>query len=517
MPNLPAWTQSNRFSYLLACIFGLLTLQGFAPTNLPVLTMLGLVGLWWLWDKSTTWRQAANIGFAFGVGLFAVGVQWMHLSLGVYGGVPIVVAWLVVAVFVMILSLFPAFAGGVAVRFKSALPLWAWTILLLPALWVLAEWLRIIIWTGFPWLLMGYTHMDTWLVGWAPITGTLGVSMAVTMSAGLLYWMIKTNNWIAGALIYGVLWGVSGQLAQQTWVSAKGDATPVGLVHGQVSELVKWKEDALPQLLQNYQQATAPLTGQTKVILWPETAIPTFLDRVMPVLDDFSAFLRASDAQVITGVALREDSIGGRQYYNSIASLDGGVRYDKRHLVPFSEFYPGFAVLAWFAKYLGMPMAQFSFGETPHIQTIAGHQVAMGVCYEADFGSEMARQTAVADWWLIVSDDGWFHPSNMAEQHWQMTRMRAVELGRDIVRVTNQGISGVAHPNNTDTIVGRPDDAMAGHLVKVQTYSGTTPYVDWQEMPLLSVLSFIFALTFMRWRRLQKSDNTSTSLNENEK
>jgi apolipoprotein N-acyltransferase len=148
-----------------------------------------------------------------------------------------------------------------------------------------------------------------------------------------------------------------------------------------------------------------------------------------------------------------------------------------------------------------MPMAQFSVGETPKVQTIAGSQVGLGVCYEADFGFEMAQVSQDVDWWLIVSDDGWFYPSAMAGQHWQMTRLRARELGREIVRVTNQGYTGVAHVDGSGTVVASPDSELAGHIVPVQSYSGLTPYVRWHDMPLLGLLSFVLALVLVRWRK----------------
>jgi apolipoprotein N-acyltransferase len=149
-------------------------------------------------------------------------------------------------------------------------------------------------------------------------------------------------------------------------------------------------------------------------------------------------------------------------------------------------------------------MSQFSVGELPKVQPLAEQQVGLAVCYEADFGLEMAIVTPITDWWLVVSDDGWFHPSAMAGQHWQMTRLRARELGREIVRVTNQGYSGVARPNGEGQVVARPQDVLAGHLVSVQGYAGETPYVRYRDMPLMMLLSFSIALVFMRWRRSKK-------------
>ncbi|MCL5796629.1 MAG: apolipoprotein N-acyltransferase [Gammaproteobacteria bacterium] len=486
---------------VVALVMGCFAVLGFSPYDFPLATLMALVALWSLWSTASDWRQGAAEGMAFGIGFFGYGVSWLGISLAIYGGVPFGFTWLVVLLFVLLLSLFVAMVGALAVGSKNALPKMVWALLLLPSFWVGAEWLRVMIWDGFPWLLVGYSHADTWLAGWAPLGGTLAVSFAVSVSAGLLWLLLRSAHWFPVALAFGLLWSFSGYLSGLTWVEPKGDKTPVALIHGQVSETIKWNPDALMPILRAYQQASEPFLGSVKVIVWPETAIPTFLDAVMPALKVFNQSAEHAKTQLVTGVALREDTINGRQYFNSIAALDGSLRYDKQHLVPFSEYYPGFAVLSALAKLINMPMSQFSAGELPKVQLLAGQQVGLAVCYEADFGLEMAIVTPNTDWWLVVSDDGWFHPSAMAGQHWQMTRLRARELGREIVRVTNQGYSGVARITGEGDVVAKPLDALAGHLVSVQAYAGETPYVRYRDMPLLMVLSFSIALVFMRWRR----------------
>ena len=489
---------------VLALVIGSVAVLGFSPYDFPLATLAALVALWSLSSTASHWRQGAAEGMAFGVGFFGYGVSWLGISLTIYGGVPFGFTWLVVCLFVLLLAFFVAVVGALAVwshqRFAKAL----WAVLLLPSFWVGAEWLRVMIWDGFPWLLVGYSHTDTWLAGWAPLAGTLAVSFAVSVSVGLLWLLMRSVQWFPVALAFGVFWSFSGYLTSLSWVEAKGEVTPVALVHGQVSETIKWNTDALTPILRAYQQASEPFIGKAKVIVWPETAIPTFLDSVMPALDEFSQRAEQAQTQVVSGVALREDSLQGRQYFNSIAALDGSLRYDKQHLVPFSEYYPGFAVLSALAKLINMPMSQFSVGEQAKVQLLAAQQVGLAVCYEADFGLEMAIATPESDWWLVVSDDGWFHPSAMAAQHWQMTRLRARELGREIVRVTNQGYSGVARVSGDSQLVAIPTDGLAGHGVSVQAYSGETPYVRYRDMPLLMILSFSLALVFMRWKASKK-------------
>jgi len=506
-PNLMSlWLDKQGWQLLwirrfLALALGSIAVIGFSPYQFPLATLLALLALWSLWSTSTDWRQGAVEGLAFGLGFFGYGVNWLGISLGVYGGVPLGFTWLIILLFVLMLSLFIAWVGALAVWSKAMFPRALWALLLLPSFWVGSEWLRIMLWDGFPWLLIGYSHSDTWLAGWAPLGGTLAVSFAVALSAGLLWLLLRSVQWLPVALAFGFFWAMSGYLSDVVWVETKGDATPVALVHGQVSQKIKWNSEALMPILRAYEQASEPLMAHSKLIIWPETAIPTFLDSVMPALDEFKQKTEQTGVKLITGVALREDSLLGRQYFNSIVALDGSLRYDKQHLVPFSEYYPGFAILSDLARLINMPMSQFSAGDLPKVQTLLGQQVGLAVCYEADFGLEMAMITANTDWWLVVSDDGWFHPSAMAAQHWQMTRLRARELGREIVRVTNQGYTGIARVNGEGEVVAQPNDPLSGHLLKVQAYQGVTPYVRYRDMPLLMILSFSIAMLVMRWRR----------------
>ena len=486
---------------LLALLIGSIAVLGFSPYDFPLATLLALVVLWSLWSTAKNWQQGAIEGFAFGVGFFGYGISWLGISLAIYGGVPFGATWLVVLLFVLLLSLFVSLVGILAVWSFHAFPKALWALLLVPSFWVGAEWLRVMTWDGFPWLLVGYSHTDTWLAGWAPLGGTLAVSFAVSLSAGLLWLLLRSIQWFPVALAFGLFWSFSGYLSNLSWVEPKGEATPVALVHGQISERIKWNADALMPILHAYQQASEPFLADAKVIVWPETAIPAFLDSVMPALDALNLATDEAKTQLVTGVALREDTIAGRKYFNSIAALDGSLRYDKQHLVPFSEYYPGFSLLSAFAKLINMPMSQFSAGELDKVQPLARQQVGLAVCYEADFGVEMAIVTSRTDWWLVVSDDGWFYPSAMAGQHWQMTRLRARELGREVVRVTNQGYSGIARVSGKGDVVATPKDALAGHLMSVQAYTGETPYVRYRDMPLLMILSFSIVLVFMRWKR----------------
>lgn len=518
MTHLSNWSRSPFGHGTLALLLGMLAVMGFAPHHAPEAVLLSVMGLLGLLVQATQWRQAAMIGLFYGLGLFGLGMNWLGISLTVYGGVPFGFGWLMVLGLALVLASFIAVFAGLAVYVRSALPLWAWAIFLVPSLWTLMEWLRVVLCDGFPWLLFAYSHVDTWLVSWASIGGHLAVSFVVMMSAGILWWLWHSAQWLVGMLAFACVWAISWQLSTVSWITKQTEeTTPIALLHTQTPETVKWQslaQDAMIEQLVRHTQQFMLQQPEVKVIVWPETAIPTFIDTVQPQLMQLQQTATALDVTILTGVAIRQDSLDGRRYFNSISTLDGATHYDKRHLVPFSEYYPGFSLLKALASYIGMPMAQFSEGESAQLMALHGQKVGMGVCYEVDFLHELARVNASVDWWLVVSDDGWFHPSWMAAQHWQMVRLHAQALGRDIVRVTNLGISGVAAGDGREQIIATPDDPIGVRVVQLTRYYGHTPYSRWQDMPLLGIMSFIFALTLMRFRRERKLSQSLSASHE---
>lgn len=489
--------------------------MGFAPHHIPEAVLLSVMGLLGLLSQAGSWRYGAWLGLVYGLGLFGLGMNWLGISLTVYGGVPFGLGWLMVLALALLLSSFVALFAALAVYLKRHLSHWVWAIFLVPALWTLTEWLRVVIWDGFPWLLFAYSHVDTLLVSWAKLGGNLALTFVVMMSAGILWWLWTSEKWLVGLAAFAGLWVASWQLGSIQWITERESSVPVALLHTQTSETVKWQSSAMNALIDAHIRASQQVLQdhpEVKLIVWPETAIPTFIDAVQEPLAQLAEMASAQGVTVLTGTAIREDQVDGRHYYNSIATLNGDAHYDKRHLVPFSEYYPAFSVLKALAGFIGMPMAQFSRGSSPQLMALLGDKVALGVCYEADFLSEMSQVSGSADWWLVVSDDGWFHPSWMAEQHWQMIRLHAIALGKDIARVTNLGVTGVASAQGLSQVVATPSDAIGAKIVEVHRYQGSTPYMRWQDMPMLGVLSFILALVVMRYMRLNRAQVSDTSL-----
>lgn len=182
--------QSIRLKLIVSYILGALTVLGFAPFYyfpIPVITLAILLRLWY---KSTSSLQATSLGFSFGLGLFSAGVTWVYVSLHDFGGMPVPVALFTLLLLCTYLSLFPAVAGLILAKLRIVSPvIWA---LAAAALWMLVEWLRGTLLTGFPWLAVGYTQVPfSPLAGYAPIVGVYGVSLILVFSAACLFLLFE--------------------------------------------------------------------------------------------------------------------------------------------------------------------------------------------------------------------------------------------------------------------------------------------------------------------------------------
>jgi len=232
--------------FLIFCA-GLLAVLGFAPFSLFPLTILTLAVLFWQWQHTNDKRAAAWLGFAFGAGLFGAGISWIYVALHDYGDMRMLLALLATVLFAAVLALFPALAGYAQARIKA--PVWARLVLVMPALWVLLEWLRGLLFTGFPWLAFGYSQAAASpLAGYAPLFGVYGVSLAVAVSAGLLAlgWQARWSKQGKLALVaLLLLWGGGAALRAVEWTQTEGEPFKVALLQGNIAQDLKFREDKL--------------------------------------------------------------------------------------------------------------------------------------------------------------------------------------------------------------------------------------------------------------------------------
>lgn len=477
---------------------------GFAPLAWFPLTILSLVALFALWLRASPARAAWR-GFLFGFGMFAVGVSWVYVSLHNFGNMPMPLATFTVVLFCAGLALYPLLFGYLQAKLFSGSPRLR-VLLVMPALWVMAEWMRAWFLTGFPWLNLGYSHIDTPLAGFAPWLGVYGVSLVVAMSAGLIVaaWSDRAHAWTRYVPALVVLW-VGGWLAgQPSWVTPVDGTVRVALVQGNIALGRKWDPRERAAILERYGDLSER-AADARVIIWPEAAIPTYLDRVDPeFLQRLRARARERNSEILAGVVERERAGNRTEVYNSVVRLDAETgTYRKRHLVPFGEFLPLPFLFQWFIDNFQIPMADFASGPRAQpLLTVAGQPVGISVCYEDAFGEEVIESLPRATLLINVSEDAWFGDSFAPHQRLQMARLRALEAGRPMLRAANTGPSALI--DHRGKVVAESAQFRAETLVvTVQPMQGATPYVRVGNVAIVVLLVGMVAAAWMLGRRIK--------------
>ena len=491
-----------------ASALGAVAVAAFGDWPLFPLPLLALAALDWLWLRAPSPRAAAALGFAFGLGHFLVGVSWVYVSLHDFGGLPAPIAGLATIVFCVILAAYPAAVGWAQAKLAAparlAPPVAARLVLVIPAAWALAEWLRGWIFTGFPWLALGYSQLDGPLAGFAPVAGVFGVSFLAAAVAGALLVLFVTHGAariVAVATIGAITAGGWG-LRAIDWTTPYGEALDVALLQGNIPQELKFVPGRYQATLDTY----ARLAGSTKarLVVLPETAIPRFLDDVDPVyLKTLTAPVAARGGDVLVGVPLLDKA---RRYYNAVVSFGSSPQqvYAKSHLVPFGEFVPtGFG---WLVAMMRIPLGEFARG-APDQQplAVAGQRVAVNICYEDAFGEEIIRQLPAATLLVNVSNVAWFGDSLAPAQHLRISRTRAVETGRYMLRATNTGVTAIVAPDGV--VVGRLPSFTEGVLEgRVRGRTGATPYAEAGNAPVVLVCLIILAAAAVRARTKGRRD-----------
>jgi apolipoprotein N-acyltransferase len=482
-----------RAALIGAFLAGAAAVAGFAPVGVFPLPIVALGALLLLWHVAANKRAAAFTGFAFGLGFFGVGVSWVYVSLHEFGAMPLPLAGAATLVFCVILALYPALVGWIFVRLRGA-PC-SDALLVLPSLWAISEWLRGWIFTGFPWLSIGYSQTDTPLAALAPVLGVFGVSWMCAFLSGLLFLLIVEGRRarVASAIGIVIALAVCWTLSRVAWTSPVGAPLRVALLQGNIPQDMKFTAERYEATLATYRKLIA--ASQAQLIVLPETAIPRFFDAVDPhYWGDIDDIARTRGADLLVGVPFRD----GRNYYNSVVSLgmDRPQLYNKTHLVPFGEFVPtGFR---WIVDTMTIPLGDFTRGAPDQRPlALAGQRVAPNVCYEDAFGEEIIRQLPEATLLVNVSNVAWFGDSLAPAQHAQMSRMRARETGRYMLRATNTGITAIIDERG-NVVSALPQFTEGALQGEARGFSGATPYVRGGNV-LIVALCFV-VLGFAAWR-----------------
>jgi apolipoprotein N-acyltransferase len=424
--------------------------------------------------------RAAVLGWAYGTGWLGAGVWWLFISMHRYGHLNAMLALLAVFALAAALSLYLALAMALVARGRSGN---AWRdSALFAAVWLLAELARTWLFTGFPWLASGYAHVDSPLAALAPWVGVLGIGAAAAWLAALL---AHARQRPAAAALALALLGAAAWLGPPSY-SRAGASVGVSLLQTNVPQDEKFMLAQLPATLDWLAHSLRQARGA--LVITPETAIPLLPAQLDELVPGYMAELREHFGHpgraALIGVPLGDYDRG---YSNSVLGLAQAAsdaapyRYDKQHLVPFGEFIPtGFR---WFTTLMDIALGDFNRGShNPPSFEFAGTRWAPNICYEDLYGNELALrfadETQAPMAFVNVSNIGWFGDTIALDQHLHISRMRALEFQRPMLRATNTGATAVIDHQGRVTAQLAP--FTRGVLdATVQPRSGITPYAWW--------------------------------------
>ncbi|HEY9036344.1 MAG TPA: apolipoprotein N-acyltransferase [Pseudomonadales bacterium] len=475
---------------LLSLTAGALLPLAFAPFSYWPFSIACPALLLWCWQHGSR-AQVIWRGWLFGLGMFGVGTSWVYVSIHTYGAAPVPLAIVLTTLFCAGLALLTLLQGLAFAQLRRHDRSDA--LLLFPALWVFIEWVRSWLLTGFPWLYLGTPHVDTLLGGWAPFLGVLAISGLTCVCAGALTDALQHRRqaWQNVLLVLSIV--VAGlALSHVRWVTPH-EPVSTALVQGNIPQQLKWDPEHRDTTLQHYAQLTEPYWG-TELIVWPEAALPLFLDEADEWLAVREARARATGSTLITGIPSRHRDAHNLYFYNSIVAIGYGLgSYHKQKLVPFGEFVPFESLLRGLIRFFDLPMSAFSPGPRyqPPLQA-GGWAIAPLICYEIAYPDFTARQAQPANIIVTISNDTWFGTSIGPHQHLEMARLRALETGRPVVRATNNGITALI--DHHGTITAQLPSFQSGVLTgTVRPTTGQTLFDVWGSWPVVILCVLLLA------------------------
>lgn len=479
-----------RIADVIVLIAGLLFPFAFAPYQLPYLAFPLLAVFAYLLlnqsNKRSFWR-----GWLFGFGQFVVGFSWIFHSVHTYGHAPATFAIVLIILLAAYCALFPGLAALLTQKFFSSTQ----TLFLLaglPFMWALTEWLRGYLFTGFPWLSLGVSQTDTSLAFFAPLFGSLGVAVLMLLLAGLVIQSVLTPSKGKVYLPVVALVFVLGQLLSfVNWSKPVSEAMKVSVPQLSIHQDQKWRAVNKKPSMKWYLDQTIE-HGDSDIVVWPETAIPSFIKRVEPYWERVKAQAKKSDTDVVAGVFMRNPETG--RYFNSMVSTNGDF-YQKKHLVPLGEYMPFRGLFEFIRKFVQFPMSDIASGlDDQPLMKVAGFEVGVSICFEDVFDREIRSTLPEAKFLINASNDGWFKVTAEPFQHHQIARMRALESSRYLIRATNTGVSSLIGPKGESLVVSKMYDrnTITGEIYAM---SGSTLYVLLGNWPVI-----LLALSLLSWR-----------------
>jgi apolipoprotein N-acyltransferase len=498
LPKIWSKTSTSKTGtlFLRAFASGLLLPLGFAPFHLPGLAVLSLA-LLFIQLTNQSPKKAFLIAFAFGVGFLGLGTSWIYNSIHIYGNLNIAVSLAFTLLFVAAFSLYPAFLGLIFSVINQKLPRY-FSPFLFSSLWLFTEYLRANLFTGFPWLLVGFGQIDSPLQHLLPIIGVLGVSGVTALASGFLGLAIQAKNThkLIALICFVLILILPLSLKNKSWTQVHHDAISVGVIQADLSMRDKWDSDLYQSIQTYYQEAIGTLLPKKNLVILPESAIPMPSSYAHEFLDPIHTDALAHHSAVLLGMPHPSRTHPGR-YHNALLALGEakGV-YLKQHLVPFGEYIPD-AFLNLTQK-INLPDPNMAVGST-HQAPVMLHQypIASLICYELAYPNLIRPQLPRAAFIVSLSDDGWFAHSFAMYQHLQMAQVISKQTGRYQIISNNNGRSSLIDSQGK---IMNSLPAFSKGLLEGMIYpaTGATPWIQTGDTWILniSMLLLLFMIVF---------------------
>ncbi len=500
---------SLGLTILIAWLAGAIFIYALAPYGIWPLALVSPAILYALLLPEMTGKRAFIIGQAYGTGLWCVGAFWLYTSIHVYGGTPVWLALIMIALMGLGMGLFHGFLGVIFNRVVGKQPL------SFAALWILQEWLKTWLFTGFPWLFVGYAFTEQyWLSSLAPVAGVFAISfVAILLAASIVELLRRRAGYavvsVALLVISTALWLINPQ-----WTKPKG--TPdlsVSLIQGNIPQDLKWLTEYQVETLKIYAALTSTEWGRD-LVLWPESSIPMFQTEAFGFINEMVKMAKATDTTWVTGIPYKDEAAFDAKtdkyppFYNSVIALgaDAEGLYKKQRLVPFGEYIPFEGVLDILPNLAGsQDIMSYSRGSDQQAPLrVRGHNLGAAVCYEVAYPDTTRKNAIGTDFLLTISNDAWFGTSAGPLQHLQMVQMRALENGRWFMRATNTGVTAII--DHKGRIVERaPQFERTVLRAEVQARVGNTPFMRLGHYPILFIMTLLLLLSYFGKRATNRA------------
>lgn len=495
--------------YIVALLAGGILTYAFAPYDFGLIGIVSPALLLWCLAKQAP-RKAFYIGWCYGIGLFGMGVNWVYHSIHVYGNTAPALAVFITGLFIILMGLYFGLFGYILNKYFNKHEI-VRTLVIYPVLWTFFEIARGWIFTGFPWLYIGYTQISSQLQSFAPLGGVFAVTWISVLVGSLLYNIVmyyyenkdfpKLRNQLFITLV--AVWVVAFGARHVPKPQVSNQVLNVALVQGNIPQLMRWDPQHVAQIVQTYRSLTDSVLTSS-LIVWPEGAIPVPLPLSQNFFKEMGALAANNQSAIISGVpnqmpdqthytnAMVAVGIVGENNSGCPNVATPGCIYEKTHLVPFGEYVPFERLLRGIIAFLNLPMSSFIEGPSNQSPLIAqGFRFAPALCYEIAYPFYVQKISKGANFILTVSNDTWFGKTIGPLQHLQIAQFRAIETGKYVIRGTNSGYTAVIAPQGNILAIAKPYETTV-LTSEVYVTTGETFWVRYGYWPLFAAMLATF-------------------------